>query len=91
MKSENQKQKLNKGFKNLSLTSLGWDLALPIFGGVLIGYQIDQNITNSGYRFTISLLIIGIIVGYYNIYKYIDYEFLKTKLAKKDDKDQSKT
>ena len=26
----------------MTATSLGWDLALPIFGGVLLGYLLDQ-------------------------------------------------
>ncbi len=70
-----------KNARGISLTTLGWDLALPIFGGVLLGYQIDNNIIGSGYLFTFLFLIIGVIVGYYNLYKFIHLELLRTKLS----------
>jgi len=50
--------------------SLGWDLAVPIFGGVLLGYQLDRWLA-TGYMFTLGLLILGIGVGYYNIARFI--------------------
>lgn len=82
MKSfEKQSVKPKKTTKGISLTTLGWDLALPIFGGVLLGYQIDNKIIGSGYIFTFLFLIIGIIVGYYNLYKLIHLELLRTRLS----------
>lgn len=69
----------SKKYKNISLTSLGWELALPIFGGVFIGYQLDKILIKSQYLFTVSFLVIGIIIGYYNLYKLIDLELLRTK------------
>lgn len=50
----------------LRATSLGWDLALPIFGGVLIGYMLDRA-TSTRYVFTLGLLVTGIGVGFYNV------------------------
>lgn len=67
--------------KDITLTSLGWDLALPIFGGVFLGYQIDRRMTSS-YTFTLVLLVIGIIIAYYNLYRIIEIEMLRTKSAK---------
>lgn len=67
--------------KDITLTSLGWDLALPIFGGVFLGYQIDRRMTSS-YTFTLVLLVIGIIIAYYNLYRVIEIEMLRTKSAK---------
>lgn len=79
----------HKDFKGISLTTLGWELALPIFAGTLLGYQIDHNILNSrNYTLTVLLIFIGIIVGYYNIYRYIELEVLRTKLSKEDDKNR---
>jgi F0F1-type ATP synthase assembly protein I len=78
----------NKKFRNISLTFLGWELALPIFGGVFIGYEIDQALINSKHLFTVSLLIIGILVGYYNLYKLIDLEMLRIKVNKSNLEDQ---
>lgn len=85
--SENVKNKTKK-FKNISLTSLGWELALPIFGGVFIGYQLDQILIKSRYLFTLSFLFIGIIVGYYNLYKLIELEMLRTKIEKHNIEDR---
>jgi F0F1-type ATP synthase assembly protein I len=86
LKSDNRKP--NKKFRNISLTSLGWELALPIFGGVFIGYQIDQSLVNSKYFFTVSLLILGILIGYYNLYKLIDLEMLRIKASKRKVEDK---
>jgi F0F1-type ATP synthase assembly protein I len=85
--SESAKNK-SKTYKNISLTSLGWELALPIFGGVFIGYQLDQVLIKTRYLFTISFLIIGIIVGYYNLYKLIDLELLRIKKGKRNLEDR---
>jgi predicted F0F1-ATPase subunit len=49
---------------------LGWDLALPIFLGVLAGHFLDRWL-GTVYIFTIGLLVAGIGVGYYNIARYI--------------------
>ena len=50
--------------------SLGWDLAVPIFGGVLLGHLLDRWLA-TGYLFTIGLLMFGIGVGYYNVARFI--------------------
>lgn len=50
----------------LRATSLGWDLALPIFGGVLVGYLLDQTL-GTQYVFTLGLLLFGIATGFYNV------------------------
>ena len=88
MSQQPEKKKSNKKKANFSLTSLGWELALPIFGGVLIGYRIDRILINSQYIFTIALLFLGIIAGYYNLYKLIELEVLRTKAEKRNFKNQ---
>jgi ATP synthase protein I len=50
--------------------SLGWDLAIPIFGGVLLGHFLDRWL-GTGYVFTLGLLMLGIAVGYYNVARFI--------------------
>ena len=50
--------------------SLGWDLAVPIFSGVLWGYLLDRWLA-TGYVFTLGLLMLGIGVGYYNVARFI--------------------
>ena len=50
--------------------SLGWDLAVPIFGGVFLGHLLDRWLA-TGYTFTLGLLMLGIGVGYYNVARFI--------------------
>lgn len=50
--------------------SLGWDLAVPIFGGVLLGYFLDR-LVGTRYIFTLGFLFLGIFVGYYNLARFI--------------------
>lgn len=54
----------------LVAASLGWDLAVPIFGGVLLGYFLDRWL-GTRYMFTIGLLVLGIGIGYYNLFRFI--------------------
>ncbi|MGD8245347.1 MAG: AtpZ/AtpI family protein [Anaerolineae bacterium] len=51
-------------------TSLGWDLALPIFAGVLIGYLLDRALGTT-YVFTLGLLVLGVATGFYNVVRSI--------------------
>jgi len=76
---ENKNQKKAK-FKGIGLTTLGWEIALPIFGGVILGFYLDRWL-NTTYMFTLSLLGLGIMIGYYNIYKRIEIEMLRKKLS----------
>jgi predicted F0F1-ATPase subunit len=62
-------------------TSLGWELALPIFSGVFLGYLLDKHF-NSHYLLTLIFLIFGIVAGYYSLYRTIELELLRTKAAK---------
>ncbi len=64
--------------KDISFTTLGLELALPIFGGVLFGYHLDQ-VTARHYLFTLVFLIIGLVIGYYNLYKVIQLELYRLK------------
>lgn len=54
----------------LRATSLGWDLALPIFGGVLGGHLLDRFLSTR-YVFTLSFLILGIATGFYSVIRSI--------------------
>ena len=54
----------------LRATSLGWDLALPIFGGVLVGYILDRSL-GSTHVFVLGFMIFGIAAGFYNVLRSI--------------------
>jgi len=60
--------KTEQGFWRTALqaTTLGWELALPIFGGVLLGYYLDRH-WETGHIFTLGLLVVGIAAGFYNV------------------------
>ncbi len=49
--------------------SLGWELAAPIFVGVLAGHFLDQWL-NTGYIFTVALLFWGVFGGFYNLWRF---------------------
>ncbi len=85
MASEDQKKQI--WIKALALTSLGWQLALSIFGGVFLGYHLDRWV-GTKYIFTLSLLFFGIIAGYYNLYKYINVEMLRIKQKEKNKEEE---
>lgn len=54
----------------LLATTLGWELALPIFGGVLGGYFLDRWF-GTGHIFTLGLLFLGVVTGYYSLWRFI--------------------
>ena len=56
--------------EGLGVLSLGWDLALPIVGGVLLGHFLDQRLGTS-YTFTLGLLVLGVMIGYFNLSRLI--------------------
>ena len=46
--------------------ALGWELAIPIFVGVLLGNLLDRWL-GTGHIFTIGLLMAGVAAGYYSV------------------------
>lgn len=50
--------------------AVGWDLAVPIFGGVLFGHFLDQRL-RTRYTFTLGLLVLGVVIGYFNLSRLI--------------------
>ena len=67
-------------------TSLGWELALPIFGGAFLGYQIDRA-SSSQIAFTLIFTLVGIAVGYYSLVRHIEFEMLRLKVQKKRERE----
>ncbi len=63
--------------------SLGWDLAIPIFGGVLLGHYLDK-LLHTTYEFTIGLLVMGVAISYYNLARFIQ------KTSKKHRREEKK-
>jgi len=71
----NKESKKSDGLGMLArVSTLSWDLVVPIVGGVLLGTYIDKR-TGSELRWTLSLLVLGIIIAFANLYNlYMDHE-----------------
>ncbi|MBN1876090.1 MAG: AtpZ/AtpI family protein [Anaerolineae bacterium] len=48
-------------------TTLAWNLAFPIVGGVLLGRYLDDRL-GQDYTWTLSLLVLGVLVAFSNLY-----------------------
>lgn len=48
-------------------TTLGWNLVVPIVGGVLLGRYLDD-MFNKEFTWTLSLLLMGVAVAFNNLY-----------------------
>lgn len=76
--TKNDKKKNDRIWRiALSAISLGWEMALPIFLGVLLGYYLDK-LTDFRFNLTISLMFFGIFISFYN------YSRIIKKLDQKD-------
>ena len=49
------------------LTTLAWNLAFPIIGGVLLGHYLDRR-NESELTWTLSLLVLGVMIAFSNLY-----------------------
>lgn len=67
-------------------TSLGWELAIPIFAGAYLGHLLDKA-TDSAITYMLILTFIGIGIGYYNLMRHIEFEVLLLKIQKKHQKE----
>lgn len=68
----------------LPAMSLGWDLALPIFLGALMGHLLHRRL-GTGHGLTLALLLFGIATGFYNVARSVRrIEARERKRAAKD-------
>jgi len=72
--SQAEDQKKSTGLGLLArVSSLAWDLVVPIVGGVLLGSFIDKR-TGSDFTWTLSLLVLGVLIAFGNLYNlYIEH------------------
>jgi len=74
--SSNEKESSKSGGLSMlaRVSTLSWDLVVPIVGGVLLGTYIDKR-TGNELRWTLSLLVLGIIIAFANLYNlYMDHK-----------------
>ncbi|MCG9701335.1 AtpZ/AtpI family protein [Vibrio natriegens] len=75
-KTERQVERMKKAERErhtligqtIYLGTLGLLLALPIVGGAYLGHWIDSMIEGYSVRWTISFILLGVIVGMINVY-----------------------
>ena len=53
------------------LGTLALLFVLPLVGGAYLGHWIDSQLAGYSYRWTVSLLLLGLIIGGMNVYLYI--------------------
>ena len=53
------------------LGTLALLFVLPLVGGAYLGHWIDSQLAGYSYRWTVSLLLTGLIIGGVNVYLYI--------------------
>lgn len=74
----------NLSGRDLRASSIGWEIALPIVSGPLIGYFIDRRL-QTGITFTLILLGVGLVVAVISLIRFIVYEFSLINESKKED------
>lgn len=50
------------------ISTLGLVMVLPIIGGAYLGHWIDSLIAGYSMRWTLTLLLSGVVMGFFNIY-----------------------
>ena len=87
-KADNRSRRKRRLFsgQDLRATTIGWEIALPLFAGPFLGFMLDRRL-DSGVRWTIILLVIGLIAAIAAVIKYVQYEFyLMKKELESDEK-----
>jgi F0F1-type ATP synthase assembly protein I len=71
-------------------TQLGWNLVVPIVGGVLLGRYLDD-LLDKEFTWTLSLLLMGVAVAFNNLYamyvEHSDAEPLRKRIKKRRQKE----
>ena len=71
--------------RDLRASSIGWEIALPIVAGPVIGYFIDKRV-GSGVLYTLILLGVGLLIAIWNFLRFINYEFSLIRNQREEEK-----
>lgn len=63
-----ERDKPNLLAQTVYIGTLGLMMVLPIVGGVYLGHWLDSLIAGYSTRWTVSLLLTGVVVGMFNVY-----------------------
>jgi len=64
-------------------TNLTWNMVIPIVGLVLLGHYLDKR-TGSDFTWTLSLLVLGVIIAFMNLYELNAQQRLRLKEQEKN-------
>jgi F0F1-type ATP synthase assembly protein I len=81
-----------EGFLQLVVqaTTLGWNLVVPIVGGVLLGRYLDD-LLGQDFTWTVSLLLVGVLVAFNNLYAiYVEHSGAEPLRKRKQEKRKEK-
>ena len=59
--------------RDLRATTIGWEIAIPIVGGAVLGFFIDRQLTTTP-RWTLVLLGVGVLSAIAAVIRYVRYE-----------------
>ena len=59
--------------RDLRATTIGWEIAIPIVGGPLLGFFLDRRLATSP-RWTLILLGVGVLSAIAAVIRYVKYE-----------------
>lgn len=74
----------------LGALSLGWDLGVPICGGTVLGHFLDRHF-QMGHVFTLGLMVLGVMVGFYNVGRRIRYEIERDRQRAEHEKGETES
>ncbi len=60
--------------RDLRSMTIGWEIAIPIVGGPLLGFFLDRRLDTSP-RWTLILLGVGVLSAIAAVMRYVKYEF----------------
>lgn len=63
-----EKDRPNLLSQTVYIGTLGLVMVLPIIGGAYLGHWLDGLVTGYSMRWTLSLLVSGVVVGFFNVY-----------------------
>lgn len=63
-----ERDKPNLLAQTVHISTLGLVMVLPVIGGACLGYWLDSLMAGYSARWTLSLLLIGVVVGIFNAY-----------------------
>lgn len=61
---------------DLKASAIGWEIAIPIFSGPLIGFFLDRQF-GTDVRWTMILMGVGLLVATYSVIKHVNQEMHK--------------